>query len=70
MIRLQDPYHDRIHSGGTVKNTVRTQMSQSVNLTPQLLQSIRLLQLTAPQLELELRQALDRNPMLETEDDD
>jgi len=70
MIRLQDPYHDRIHSGGTVKNTVRTQMSQSVNLTPQLLQSIRLLQLTAPQLEMELLQALERNPMLEADEGD
>jgi RNA polymerase sigma-54 factor len=39
-----------------------------VNLTPQLLQSIRLLQLTAPQLELELRQALERNPLLEQEE--
>ena len=35
-------------------------------LTPQLLQTIRLLQLTAPQLELELRQALERNPLLES----
>jgi len=52
-----------------VKTSVRAQLSQSVNLTPQLLQSIRLLQLTAPQLELELRQALDRNPMLETDED-
>nr|WP_254200555.1 RNA polymerase factor sigma-54 [Lysobacter sp. MMG2] len=39
-----------------------------VNLTPQLLQSIRLLQLTAPQLELELRQALERNPLLEQDE--
>lgn len=53
-----------------VKNTVRAQLAQSVNLTPQLLQSIRLLQLTAPQLEQELRQALDRNPMLEPDDAD
>lgn len=53
-----------------MKATVRTQMSQSLNLTPQLLQSIRLLQLTAPQLEMELRQALDRNPMLELDEGD
>src|SRR5690606_31213214 len=67
----------RIHAGAAtgaegelnVKTSVRAQLSQSVNLTPQLLQSIRLLQLTAPQLELELRQALDRNPMLETDED-
>lgn len=53
-----------------MKATVRAQMSQSLNLTPQLLQSIRLLQLTAPQLEMELRQALDRNPMLELDEGD
>jgi RNA polymerase sigma-54 factor len=53
-----------------VKNTVRAQLAQTVNLTPQLLQSIRLLQLTAPQLEMELRQALDRNPMLEPDEAD
>jgi RNA polymerase sigma-54 factor len=53
-----------------MKASVRAQMSQSLNLTPQLLQSIRLLQLTAPQLEMELRQALDRNPMLELDEGD
>ena len=53
-----------------VKNSIRPQLAQGVNLTPQLLQSIRLLQLTAPQLEQELRQALDRNPMLEPDEAD
>ncbi len=51
-----------------MKGTMRAGMVQGVNLTPQLLQSIRLLQLTAPQLEQELRQALDRNPLLEQEE--
>jgi RNA polymerase sigma-54 factor len=49
-------------------NMLRAGMVQGVNLTPQLLQSIRLLQLTAPQLEQELRQTLERNPLLEQED--
>lgn len=53
-----------------MKTSVRAQLAQTINLTPQLLQSIRLLQLTAPQLEMELRQALDRNPMLETDEGD
>ncbi|MFD0738995.1 RNA polymerase factor sigma-54 [Lysobacter koreensis] len=48
-----------------MKATVRLNTVQGVNLTPQLLQSIRLLQLTAPQLEQELRQTLERNPLLE-----
>lgn len=53
-----------------MKTNMRVGMSQGVNLTPQLLQSIRLLQLTAPQLEQELRQALERNPLLEQEEND
>lgn len=51
-----------------MKTTVRATMTQGVNLTPQLLQSIRLLQLSAPQLEQELRQTLERNPLLEHDD--
>ena len=51
-----------------MKANMRAGMVQGVNLTPQLLQSIRLLQLTAPQLEQELRQTLELNPMLEQED--
>ena len=53
-----------------MKATVSTRLTQGLNLTPQLLQSIRLLQLTAPQLEQELRQALERNPLLEHDEDD
>ena len=53
-----------------MKTNMRVGMAQGVNLTPQLLQSIRLLQLTAPQLEQELRQALERNPLLEQEEND
>lgn len=53
-----------------MKATVSTRLSQGLNLTPQLLQSIRLLQLTAPQLEQELRQALEHNPLLEQDEDD
>ncbi len=52
----------------TVKAVMSPKLGLGVNLTPQLLQSIRLLQLTAPQLELELRQALERNPLLEQDE--
>ena len=55
--------------GEVVKQIARAQLAQSINLTPQLLQSIRLLQLTAPQLEQELLQALALNPMLEHDDE-
>lgn len=53
-----------------MKASMRPQLGQGVHLTPQLLQSIRLLQLTAPQLEIELRQALERNPLLEQDESD
>lgn len=52
-----------------MKASLRTQLGQQLNLTPQLLQSIRLLQLTGLELELEIRQALDANPLLELEDE-
>lgn len=52
-----------------MKANVRANMTQGVNLTPQLLQSIRLLQLTALQLEQELQQTLERNPLLEHEEE-
>lgn len=53
-----------------MKQAARAQLAQSINLTPQLLQSIRLLQLTSPQLEQELLQALALNPMLEQDEGD
>jgi RNA polymerase sigma-54 factor len=51
-----------------LKAGIRTNLVQGVQLTPQLLQSIRLLQLNAQQLEQELQQALERNPLLEQEE--
>lgn len=51
-----------------MKGTLTARMAQGVNLTPQLLQSIRLLQLSGQQLEQELAQTLERNPLLETAD--
>ncbi|MEF3083583.1 RNA polymerase factor sigma-54 [Luteimonas sp. SMYT11W] len=51
-----------------MKGTLRAGMAQGVNLTPQLLQSIRLLQLTSQQLATELQQTLERNPLLEQDE--
>src|SRR5690606_17682386 len=45
------------------------QLGQQLNLTPQLLQSIRLLQLNAQQLQLEVTRALELNPMLELDEE-
>ncbi|NGY04292.1 RNA polymerase factor sigma-54 [Solimonas terrae] len=52
------------------KLNVQPRVSQQIAMTPQLLQSIRLLQLSTLELEQELRQALEQNVMLEGPDDD
>lgn len=52
------------------KMNVQARMGQQIAMTPQLLQSIRLLQLSTLELEQELRQALAQNVMLEGEDDE
>lgn len=45
-------------------------LGQQLNLTPQLLQSIRLLQFTGLELEQEIRRTLEHNPLLELEQED
>ena len=45
-----------------------TQLGQQLHLTPQLLQSIRLLQLDGLHLEQEIQRLLDSNPLLEIEE--
>ncbi|KQN98054.1 MULTISPECIES: RNA polymerase factor sigma-54 [Stenotrophomonas] len=52
-----------------MKTTLATQLGQQLHLTPALLQSIRLLQLNGMQLEQEIRQALENNPLLELEEE-
>ncbi|HJU38020.1 MAG TPA: RNA polymerase sigma-54 factor, partial [Tahibacter sp.] len=52
-----------------MKTALRTQMSQQIGLTPQLLQSIRLLQVDCATLDAEIARALDENPMLERVDE-
>lgn len=53
-----------------MKAQLKTQMGQQLAMTPQLLQSIRMLQLSQMELEQELRQALETNVMLEDAADD
>ncbi len=48
---------------------IRLHLGQQIAMTPQLLQSIRMLQLSSLELEQEVRQALEDNLMLEQEDD-
>jgi RNA polymerase sigma-54 factor len=51
-----------------MKPTAKMHLSQNVTLTPQLLQSIRLLQLSALELEQEVQDALENNPLLERDE--
>ncbi len=52
-----------------MKPSLRTSMSQQLTLTPQLRQAIRLLQLSAIELEAEITTAVEENPLLELADD-
>ena len=49
---------------------LRLHVGQQIAMTPQLLQSIRMLQLSSLELEQELREALELNIMLEQDDED
>lgn len=49
----------------TVKPTLQIKMGQTLAMTPQLQQAIRLLQLSTLDLQQEIQQVLDANPMLE-----
>jgi RNA polymerase sigma-54 factor len=51
-----------------MKAGLAAQLGQQLHLTPQLLQSIRLLQLDGMQLEQEIRRALELNPALELDE--
>ena len=52
-----------------MKPTLQVRLSQHLALTPQLQQSIRLLQLSTLELHQEVEQMLEQNPFLEPEDD-
>ena len=52
-----------------MKPSLQLRLSQHLALTPQLQQSIRLLQLSTLELQQEVEQALTENPLLEREND-
>src|SRR5207248_5166514 len=52
-----------------MKQTLQVRLSQHLALTPQLQQSIRLLQLSTLELHQEVEQTLEQNPFLEAEED-
>ena len=53
-----------------MKQTLSLKLGQSLTMTPQLQQAIRLLQLSSLDLQAEIQENLDVNPMLELEEDD
>ena len=53
-----------------MKPTLQIRLGQSLTLTPQLRLAIRLLQLSAVELEVEINDAVDSNPLLEREEDE
>lgn len=53
-----------------MKPTLQTRLSQQLTLTPQLRQAIKLLQLSSIELELEINDAIDSNPLLEREEEE
>ena len=53
-----------------MKQSLRLRLGQQITMTPQLQQAIRLLQLSTLDLQMEIRQALESNIMLEATDDD
>jgi RNA polymerase sigma-54 factor len=52
-----------------MKPALNLRLNQQLALTPQLQQAIRLLQLSSVELEMELREALESNPLLELPDE-
>ncbi len=53
-----------------MKQSLQLKLSQQLTLTPQLQQSIRLLQLSTQELSQEIEQMLDENPFLERSSDE
>lgn len=51
-----------------MKQTIQLRIGQQLTMTPQLQQAIRLLQLSSLELQAEIQEALDSNPMLELDD--
>lgn len=54
------------HGGSAMRVSQQQRLGQHIAMTPQLVQSIRLLQLSALELEQEIRQMLEANVMLES----
>ena len=52
-----------------MKQSLELKIGQHLSMTPQLQQAIKLLQLSSLDLQQEVQEALDSNPLLDTADD-
>ena len=52
-----------------MKQTLQLKLGQTLTMTPQLQQAIRLLQLSSLELQTEIQEILETNPMLEASED-
>jgi lipopolysaccharide export system ATP-binding protein len=68
-VYLGEHFSDVRAQPSVMKPSLQVRLSQHLALTPQLQQSIRLLQLSTLELHQEVGQMLDQNPFLEMEDD-
>ncbi len=59
---------ERLSGTIELKPALQLRLGQQLNMTPQLQQAIKLLQLSSQELETELLEALESNPLLERED--
>ena len=53
-----------------MKQSLQLKMGQQLTMTPQLQQAIRLLQLSTLDLQHEIQEALDSNPLLDVSEDE
>lgn len=53
----------------SMKQSLQLKVGQSLTMTPQLQQAIRLLQLSSLEMQVEIQQTLDSNPLLELDED-
>ena len=51
-----------------MKQSLQLRIGQNLKMTPQLQQAIRLLQLSSLELQTEIKQTLDANPLLDQDD--
>lgn len=68
--RLESAYGDVTQYPQAMKQSLDLKLGQHLTITPQLQQAIRLLQLSSLELQQEIQQALENNPLLEENEEE